>query len=252
MMTKLTLLVLCLIPVGVQAQDSSESYMGSLAPVMRSIQKENGFRLDYFHRNGMPLSEWQQRGRAEVFRALSYSPRTVPLDLKVTSTITRAGYEVRNISFAGSPHYRIPAYLLVPLKGKPPYPALVALHDHGGYFVHGKEKLVHTENEHPALTEFKEELYGGRSVADELAKRGFVVLVIDAFYWGERRLQYDHPPADLQAALKGLRPEETRYVHALNNWLGLRRHDMNSSLFLVGATWLGILCNDALIVYNCR
>ena len=66
MMTKLTLLVLCLIPFGVKAQDSSESYMGSLAPVMRSIQKENGFRLDYFHRNGMPLSEWRQRGRAEV------------------------------------------------------------------------------------------------------------------------------------------------------------------------------------------
>jgi len=218
--------------------------MGSLAPVMRSIQKESGFRLDYFHRKGLPLSEWRRQGRAEVLRALSYRPRTVPLDLKVHSTITRAGYQVRTISFAGSPHYRIPAYLLVPQKGKRPYPALVALHDHGGYFVHGKEKLVHTENEHPALTEFKQELYGGRSVADELAKRGFVVLVIDAFYWGERRLRYDHPPVDMQAALKGLRPEETRYVRALNNWLGLRRHDMNSSLFLVGATWLGIMNYD--------
>jgi len=94
--------------------------MGSLAPVMRSIQKENGFRLDYFHRKGLPLSEWRRQGRAEVLRALSYRPRTVPLDLKVHSTITRAGYQVRTISFAGSPHYRIPAYLLGPHKGKRP------------------------------------------------------------------------------------------------------------------------------------
>ena len=218
--------------------------MGSLAPVMHSIQEDNGFRMDYFHRQGLPLSEWRSKGRAEVLRTLSYSPRPVPLDIKVQSTIRREGYEVRTISFAGSPYYRIPAFLLVPLKGKPPYPAIVALHDHGGYYVHGKEKLVQVENEHPALTKFKEEIYGGRSYADELAKRGFVVLVIDAFYWGERRLQYHYPPPDLRAALKDYKPEQVEYVNAMNNWLSLRRYDMISSLSLVGATWLGIMNYD--------
>jgi dienelactone hydrolase len=244
MIIKFTTLALLLIPIGVSAQERTESYMGSLAPVMRSIQQDNGFRMDYFHRQGLPLSEWRSRGRAEVLRTLSYSPPPVPLDIKVQSTIRREGYEVRTISFAGSPYYRIPAFLLVPLKGKPPYPGIVALHDHGGYFFHGKEKLVQTENEHPALTKFKAEAYGGRSYADELAKRGFVVLVIDAFYWGERRLQYDDPPPDLRAALKDYRPEQVEYVDAMNNWLGLRRHDMISSLFLVGATWLGIMNYD--------
>jgi dienelactone hydrolase len=243
-MSKLTPLVLCLIPSCGLAQEHTESYMGSLAPVMRSIQRENDFRMDYFHRKGLPAGEWRKKGRAEVLRTLSYSPAPVPLDVKVWSTIRRAGYEVRAISFAGSPHYRIPAFLLVPLKGKPPYPAVVALHDHGGYFFHGKEKLVEVENEHPALTKFKEEIYGGRSYADELARRGFVVLVIDAFYWGERRLQYRYPPPDLRAAMKDYEPEQVEYVDAMNNWLSQRRHDMNSSLFLVGATWLGIMNYD--------
>ncbi len=218
--------------------------MGSLAPLMHSIQNDNGFRLDYFHRKGLSLEEWRSRGRAEVRRTLSYSPPPVPLDMKVVSTTQREGYEVRTISFAGSPYYRIPAFLLVPLRGRRPYPAVVALHDHGGYYVQGKEKLVQVENEHPALTKFKQELYAGRSYADELAKRGFVVLVIDAFYWGERRLQYSNPPPALREALGNYKPQQVEYVNAMNNWLSLLRHDMISSLSLVGVTWLGIMNYD--------
>ena len=57
----------------------------------------------------MSVGEWQRRGRAELQRTLSYSPKPVPLDLKVEKVIVRQGYETRRISFAGSPHYRIPA-----------------------------------------------------------------------------------------------------------------------------------------------
>ena len=59
--------------------------------------------------------------------------------------IQRPGYEIRKISFAGSAHYRVPGLLLVPTAGKGPFPGIVALHDHGGYFYHGKEKLVEME-----------------------------------------------------------------------------------------------------------
>jgi len=107
MMNKFTTLILCLIPSCGLAQERSESYMGSLAPVMRSIQKENDFRMDYFHCKGLPPGGWRRNGRAEVHRTLSYSPASVPLDVKVQSTIRREGYEVKTISFAGSPHYRL-------------------------------------------------------------------------------------------------------------------------------------------------
>src|SRR5689334_3401604 len=120
---------------------AQESYLGNLAPIMRSIQKDAGFPLDYEHRGGQSVEQWRARGRAEVERCLSYSPRIAPLDLKVHAVVKRAGYEIRVVSFAGSPHYRIPAYLLVP-DGSGRRPAVVALHDHGGWFVHGKEKLV--------------------------------------------------------------------------------------------------------------
>jgi len=228
-----------------QAQGNpAESYLGNLAPIVRSIQQERGFPMDYEHRNGMSPAEWRRRGRAEVERTLSSFPQPAPLDLEVHARIKRNGYELRVISFAGSSHYRIPAFLLVPLAGKGPFPAVVALHDHGGYFYHGKEKLVEMDQEHPALTALKEQYYGGRSYASELARRGFVVLVTDAFYWGERRLQYQQPPPEFQKRIAGLKPEQVEYVRAVNGYLGERAAELNTWLAFCGTSWLGIVNHD--------
>jgi len=210
-----------------RVRDSSgrtESTMGNLAPIIRAILQDTSFRLDYRRRDGMTLEEWRRPGREEVARALSFSPNPVALDLRIESVIDRGDNEIRRVSFQSTPFYRVPALLLVPRKGKPPYPGVVALHDHGGYFFHGKEKLVYLEGEHLALTAFKAHNYGGRSYADELARRGFVVLVIDAFVWGERRLQYEHSPADLEAGLKAVKPAQAPVRTEL--CFGHRRHDL--------------------------
>jgi dienelactone hydrolase len=223
---------------------AQESYLGNLAPVMRSIQSERGFPLDYQHRNGLPVKEWRARGRAELDRRLSYSPKTVPLDLKVHSVVKRTGYEIRVVSFAGSPHYRVPAYLLVPDRCRRGCPAVVALHDHGGWFMHGKEKLVAMDGEHVALKAFREQYYGTRAWAEELAKRGFVVLVADAFYWGERRLQYKDPPPDFQKRLEGLDPAQPAYIQAANQYLRERVGELNTWLSFCGTSWMGIVNYD--------
>ena len=200
--------------------------------------------MDYAHRNGMPVEQWRSRGRAELERALSYAPKTVPLDVKVHRVEKRAGYELRVISFAGSAHYRIPAYLLVPAQGNRPFPAVVALHDHGGWFFHGKEKLVGMDGEHVALKGFREQYYGGRPYAEELARRGFVVMVPDAFYWGERRLQYQDPPAELRKRLAPFDPASAEYVRAVNTYLRERVYELNTWLSFSGTSWMGIVSYD--------
>src|SRR5439155_834381 len=75
-------------------------------------------------------------------------------------------------------------------------PATTARHDHGGLYLWGKEKLIDRPNEHPVLTTFKKQYYAGNSIAAELARQGYVVVVIDMFYWGERRLLLDDDAAD--------------------------------------------------------
>lgn len=77
------------------------------------------------------------------------------------------------------------------------HPAVLLLHDHGAYFTIGKEKMV-TPLYNPALDSltnaaiaadsrfWMEKFYDGQAVADSLAAAGYVVLVTDAEYWGER------------------------------------------------------------------
>jgi dienelactone hydrolase len=226
------------------AAQQQEGWLGNLAPIVRSIQRERGFPMEFAGKGRLSLEEWRKRGRIEVAKALSYSPQPVPIDLRVHSVAKRDGYEVRVISFAGSTHYRVPAYLLVPVGGKGPYPAVVALHDHSGWFMHGKEKLVRIEGEHQALGNFRRQYYGSRTWADELARRGFVVIVPDAFFWGERRLQYEHSPEALQTRLAGLQPESEDYVRTLNTFLREQTAVLQTWLAFAGTTWMGIVNYD--------
>ena len=243
-MMKRILTMLPLLFVWPMFAQQQESWLGNLAPIARSIQRERGFPMAFAGKGSLGVEEWRTRGRAEVTGALSYYPKTVPLDMTVHSVVKRDGYDIRIISFAGSAHYRVPAYLLVPTGGRGPYPAVVALHDHGGWFVHGKEKLVRMEGEHAALTGFRQHYYGNRTWADELARRGFVVIVPDAFYWGERRLRYEQPPEALQKRLAGLNPEAETYVRAMNSFLREQAAVLQTWLAFAGTTWMGIVNYD--------
>ncbi len=230
---------------GAQAPETSESALGSLAPIIASINQAQGYPLSWEKSKAMGAAEWRRRARAEILHRLAYSPKAVSLDLKVHSTEQREGYELRVISFSGSPHYRVPAYLLVPTAGKAPYPGVVALHDHGGYFYHGKEKLVDNVPEHPALIPFRKQYYGERAYASGLARRGYVVLVIDAFYWGERRLQYHTSgPPDFRKAMAGLDPGSREYVAAFNRYASEHTSVLNTWLNHAGTNWLGIISHD--------
>lgn len=95
----------------------------------------------------------------------------------------------------------VTGYLLVPeTKPEHGFPAIVAMHDHGAWFTIGKEKLTSpipcpsmgkgcSKSGEGALAEAQrwvDKFYEGQFVADTLASRGYVVLVTDALYWGER------------------------------------------------------------------
>ncbi len=221
----------------------SESYIGRIAPVLQQLQRDQGFPMDFKHRGSMSVDEWRRHGREQVERALSYSPRSVPLDIRYVSSVQRKGYKRHLISFAGTEAYRVPAFLLVP-EGQGPFPAIVALHDHGGYYYFGKEKIVDIDSPHVSLVDFKRTYYGGRSYADDLAQRGYVVIITDAFYWGDRKLTYENPPKDYIRALAGLNPGTKEYINAFNDFMEARCVDLNTDLAFAGLSWLGIVNYD--------
>jgi len=84
---------------------------------------------------------------------------------------------------------RVLAYFLVP-DGPGPHPAVLLLHDHGAEFRIGKEKSVEPwdvpANTAALAREWVDKVYDGRFVGDELAARGYVVLVYDVLNWSDR------------------------------------------------------------------
>ena len=133
--------------------------------------------------------------------AVAYVPekgRTCRPEMTVTASEARDGYECRYITFKVSKNERIKAYLLVPdgITDGDKCPAVLMLHDHGARFDIGKEKLVRpiapvlecNDDDHimKSSRQWVDKNFDGVYLADSLASRGYVVLVADALYWGER------------------------------------------------------------------
>lgn len=135
------------------------------------------------------FSKWREEARGKLLECMQPAPPVVPYDMKVLATEKRKGYEVQKIVFNVSGYSRVPAYLLVP-EGKGPFPAVLLLHDHGAHFTIGKEKMVRPFGVSDVVMKDADNwckiCYDGQYVGDYLAENGYVVLALDALFWGER------------------------------------------------------------------
>lgn len=136
------------------------------------------------------FSEWRKMARTIVLDAMLAPPSVAKeYGMEVVAIEQRAGYEARKIRFNLSGYSRVPAYLLVPA-GKGPFPAVVLLHDHGAHFSIGKEKMIRPFDVDSLILadadNWVHQCYDDQYVGDYLASKGYVVISIDALFWGER------------------------------------------------------------------
>lgn len=147
------------------------------------------FPLGYDPQRWPVFADWRREARAALLRCLLTPPPRADFAPAVIAREDRGSYEARKLVFSISGDCRVPAYLLVP-KGKGPFPAVLALHDHGAFFLIGKEKVIRPFDERQkivdAARQWVDKSYGGRFFGDELAKRGYVVFAADALFWGDR------------------------------------------------------------------
>lgn len=130
------------------------------------------------------------------------------------------------------------AILLKPANAKGPLPAMLAFHDHGGNKYFGTRKITKTSNDqHPLMKYHQDHYYEGKAWANEVAKKGYVVLVSDAFTFGSRRVMLQDVPERLRNGLTDENPEDPKNIAAYNNWASDHEHVMAKSLFCTGTTW---------------
>ena len=225
-----------------QARKWKGSELGNLSPFIKQEQQRTRQRLSYLNRKPRDLEAWKAEGRSKVFEALAYRPEPCRPKATILDRVDKGDYIRERLTFHTSPEVEVPAYLLVPKRAKLPAPAVLALHDHSGFYYWGKEHIIETENEHPMLTEFRRARYDGISYPATLATHGYVVLTMDMFYFGDRRLILDE---DVERGINDhSKVESQETIAAINDRNGKAEHIIYKNMIDAGFTWAGVLVWD--------
>jgi dienelactone hydrolase len=229
------------LPAAQPAAAKVGSHLGNLYPFVQGLADRSAFELSFLRNEFRDLRSWQRTARARVFEHLFYAPPKVDPRPELVRRTDRGDYVEEYLTFQTTPDLRIPAYVLLPKQARVAAPGILVLHSHDGIYLWGKEKVVALDEEHPYLTAFKKERYGGRSIASELARSGYVTMAIDMFYWGERRMLLDDDPSSYRDRPVTMSAQE---VNAFNQRASQNESLVGRSLFTAGVTWPGVVLWD--------
>lgn len=176
--------------VTTQTDTASYGIVKNMPTFYEQLKRQLNYPLAWGNSPTKDYDQWRTEARSTLMECMqNIAPAPREYSMEVVDAEHRNGYEVRKIRFNVSEWCRIPAYLLVP-DGKGPFPAIVMLHDHGAHFSIGKEKMIrpfHVKAEVLAdADDWAARCYDSQYTGDYFAANGYVVLSIDALFWGER------------------------------------------------------------------
>lgn len=194
-------------------------------------------------RNGIfiDVDPWREQARARLLERLAQPDTGGVPQVTVHRTIHYDGLHIEDLSWQLPYGEPTQAYFLKPEGATGPLPGIVGLHCHSGIKYFGRHKVVRTSDEvHPMMVELHARNYEGRAWANELAKRGYAVLVHDAFAFGSRRVRPDNVIEPVRGALSDPDPADLDGIKAYNQWAGHHEHILAKALFSGGTTWPGV------------
>lgn len=187
------------------------------------------------------VDEWKKAAKER------YADRIAVPDIGPTPSVsvdrqhTYDGLLIEEISWQLPYGPRSEGVLLKPEGVTGQLPGVLAFHDHGGKKYFGKRKITRTSDDrHPLIEEHQAHYYEDVAWANELAKRGYVVLVPDAFPFASRRVLLNDVPEHLRDGLTDDDPENPENIEAYNDWAAAHESVMARSLFSAGTTWPGV------------
>ncbi|MFD7698460.1 dienelactone hydrolase family protein [Streptomyces caelestis] len=201
---------------------------GDLPGFHTALKDELTFPLAWGASPVRDFDAWRRTARAVVEEHLLVGRQDgTPYAPEFAARSDGDGYTRELVTLSLTRYGRVRGALLTP-RGAGPFPAVLLLHDHGSRFDIGKEKGVRPWYDDARLASAEEwagRYFGGRFVGDELARRGHVVLCLDALGWGERGpLAYER-----QQALA------SNLYHLGSSLAGLHaREDQRAAAFLAG------------------
>lgn len=167
-----------------------------------------------------------------------------PLDVRTEREWERDGVRGEEVSWSVGYGPRTFGWVLRPAGRRGPLPGVLALHDHGGVKFFGKEKVADgPEDPHPLVRQNRGRTYGRRAFANELARRGFVVLAHDTFSWSSRRFPVEVMPEWVRADGADARGDGSDPV-VYDRAAVRHEHILEKYCSLLGTTFAGVVSHE--------
>lgn len=219
--------------------------IGAYGPWAAGIVGDQPARLSFLQSQFTDVEAWRKQAKARVMDCLA-PPDVGPLaDVRVDHSEVFDGLLIEHVSWQLPYGPRTKAVVLKPAGAAGKLPAVIGLHDHGGRKFFGHEKITKTgADQHPLMKEHQDDYYGGRAWANELARRGYVVLVHDTFAFASRKVDMNDVARGALMNSQPIADSSDESIAAYNSWAGQHEHLMAKSLFCAGTTWPGVFLTE--------
>jgi dienelactone hydrolase len=223
---------------------------GQYSDWLSSLNVEPG-QLSFRRSDFSDVTVWREKARERVNELLAR-----PTLGNTPTATTEAVYEYDGLHIEelqwklpyGSP---TKAMFLRPIDVEKELPGVIGLHDHGGFKYFGHRKIVETDRvNHELMREHREEHYGGNPWANELAKRGYGVLVHDGFAFGSRRIDVEKVPPLVRRNTPKPSDDDRESIKEYDTWAAKHESTLAKSIFAAGTTWPGVFLTEDMIAVD--
>lgn len=224
------------------ARHPHSNSLGELEVLFAEPLRALSFDLSFDQDRYRDVGKWRRSVLPRLRKALRMPARRCLSGTRLLSRTPMADVIREEIEFRCQTGSRIPATVLVPRTGKPPFPAVAVLHDMGDLRPYGREKMLEFDGEPSYLTEHRRVCYEGRSVCLDLARRGFLTICIDALIFGERA--------------GAVLPDPAGFLQERGHWSDDQASEFSgemafhwdragcASALLTGQTWAGLIAQE--------
>jgi dienelactone hydrolase len=222
---------------GKNLDENSLSVLGLYGPWAASLTGNELPAFSFRRKEFTDINKWRKTARQRLKERLAIPNIGATPKVTIHKQHEYDGLHIEELSWQLPYGRPTDAILLKPVKAKGKLPGILALHDHGGNKYFGTRKITKTGEQHPLMEEHQKEYYEGFAWANEIAKRGYVVLVSDAFPFASRRVMLQDVPEPLRKGLTDNNPEDPKNIALYNDWASEHEAIMAKSLFCAGTTW---------------
>jgi len=209
--------------------------------------------LSFRHSLQSDLPAWREEALAKVRELVASPAEPHKIEARLVARTEHEGLAIERLAWQLPYGPPTEALFLKPVGATGRVPGVLALHDHGARKFFGKQKITRSGMAlHPLVAEHQEHYYGGRAWANELARRGYGVLVHDVFPFESRAIRYAQVPEEIRSLGRtetvggiggggaGAEPATIEEIIEYDRWAAAQEATIAKSLFAAGTTWPGV------------